>query len=430
MMTVEEYQHGRSALEAVQLLMARLEEYRGRKDLIFFTQNAVLEPRALYRHADPRSVLADPDQQADYLSAAALTSRVGLTVAGIELATDIGHHLAELTGGQYSHSYADYEQVIDRAGRACCLYRLAFRPPDTARRSLFQAAVFARGRRLPATYRVEILPEQDRWMRHAAAVLSRPNLPREIHLDGTLLPTARRDGRWEASLFLAFDSSELSVLPVGEIWQGRCEIAALVENDKAGRTAELPTTVEVNRGQKGGPRAVFGGVVGNLKPGTSRLKALVGTREERRFGGAEAGIDLPSRGANVSLGPYLLVEERTPLMLSLPSPDGIAPLPSGSAPLLVGPIAAGNALIAVTLQCGGTEAPTTATRFLSRDGEDVLHVEGGTPEPAGECVRLVDRIETSSLSGGTYQFNVTWGEADLVSAPFMIAPLAAAPPAR
>ncbi len=107
------------------------------------------------------------------------------------------------------------------------------------------------------------------------------------------------------------------------------------------------------------------------------------------------------------------------------SRSGWTPIPTGSVPR-------GEALEALTWICPGNgpskqDGPPSVTRFITRGGAPVYRLEKPMVDPAGECFRIGDRIETAELEPGTYAYTFRLeaaGEDRAVSveAPFTVSP--------
>ena len=55
---------------------------------------------------------------------------------------------------------------------------------------------------------------------------------------------------------------------------------------------------------------------------------------------------------------------------------------------------------------------TGPSRFISRDGVALLRFDKTTPEPAGDCRRITDRIERWSPEPGPHAYHLLWSSMD------------------
>ncbi len=419
----EEYQYGRRSLETLRRLLATLESVPGRKQLVLFMQNGTIQPGALYARKSP-----DHDRRVDEVVGEATMSRVVINAASLSArSVDLAMRLAQPTGGLYTRIVSDdfmpdVFPMMERARRRCaCIYRIGLQPPE-AKTRMHRVKVFVRGRALPYSYMTGSLTAIDRWLRTAQAVLANPSASRHLAVTAGFVPVRADDGRWEVNLKVALDLGSLTMLPSEEGRQGTWEVGAALVRGNGGPedSWEMLGTSEVRKAAAGASTiwVVHERRFVNLRPGDYRMAAFVRDTTANVFGGAEAAIVLPKPDEDGLAGPVLMRADRRQVVTMLPllrsagktQESRVATMITGSIPAGDSPALALEPLEVSTWVCGRAAAPLNGRllRFIAANEMPILRFEESAPEPAGQCLKITDRIERWEPASGDYSYRVQW----------------------
>src|SRR5262249_15316917 len=148
----QEYDHGRRSLTALEKFLDHLAIEPGRKTLLYFHENGLMNPGRIYgqRELDQDNLVDRIGAEANASPAVIYPVRVGEVAGGNGVAAEenliLGGVLAEATGGRYNLGSGDLARLVDRAGRGCrCLYLLGLRPPSRVGGTVYTATVLVRG---------------------------------------------------------------------------------------------------------------------------------------------------------------------------------------------------------------------------------------------------------------------------------------------
>jgi len=423
-----EYRHGARSLKALELYLTRLQDLPGRKAVILLHQNGVPAPVEFYPFG-PMDItpVGDHFRLMEKVGATANASRASLypiqlgdavSDSGVaDEAVTMGLNLADFTGGRYSRSLSDLGGVMKEAGRGCqCVYRLAFKPLDEAKTGVYAANVKAGGRRISNSYRVIHLNEPDRLMRKAQVVLSNPTSATDLEMSVSLVPGVVARRRWEMTVEVAIEIEALGLLPVAEGEAARLDVGALLDHEASGKSWEMLTGAEVRKAQGGGARGVlvYERKLGDLRPGLYRVRAFARNKDLDVYGGASAEVALPEAGGEAAAGPILFTSGRSVFASDLPLMGEPAEGKAGrrveattrAVPTGDRAVERGRLLEIVSWLCGAAAADPDRffVRYVARDRKPIFRFPDPMVEPAGDCVRLTDEVDTSLLDPGSYTY--------------------------
>ncbi len=429
---LDEYFHSRRSLHALRGFLETLRDEPGRKAVLLFNQNGVIQPGRLYRQDalttnDQTPLLEEIGGVATAARAAVYPAFTGDFVGPNErltsLAINFGANLADFTGGRHNRGASTLGPFLDAAGRACCVYRVAIEPSQKLRRGVHRVRVEVAGRALSWTYRVVLEDELDQWLRRARSVLRKPAESRALPVRAGLVPSAASGSRWGLRAEVVVEADSLSFLPGSEERRAEWEVGALLHEEESGRRWEMLGISSMHRkGETGHAGFVLHArELDALRPGTYRLAAFVRDRAADLFGGAEAVVTLPRPGSNGVAGPVLMLSAQRHYPAALPpltrkrgGESRVREAHRGSLPAGTLPVEAGEVIEARTWICpkGGAADPEAPIRYLARDGSPLYRFEAARHEPAGACLEFSDRIETGSLEPGAYFYHFRWRPSD------------------
>ena len=420
----DEYHHGRRSFDSLRRLIVGLETTPGRKQLILFTQNGNISPGALYGR---RSF--DHRHRMEEVVAEATTSRVTINTAMVgdsqffdvtsAAAVELGFYLADATGGLYNRASGDLSRILDDTRQRCaCVYRIGLQPLPGKERKLLAVSVQVQGRALRHDYYVQSLPEMDRWLRRAQAVLANPEQARDLKLTAGLVPVKAVTGHWDMKAQVALNLAGLTLLPTAAGHKGGWEIGAVLARLDGEGSWEMLGLSEVRAEDLAASETwvVHERLFTRLAPGSYRLVAFARDRAANVFGGAEAAIRLPRPDRGGIAGPVLMRSARRQIVTTLPMIDQDRRQPeSHEASIVIGSIPVGDspagtqeALEVSSWSCGRGLAPQPdrLLRYISEEQLPILRFEQISPEPAGECYRITDRIEHWKPRPGSYTYHL------------------------
>ena len=425
---VDEYFRGRRSLEALRGYLEDLGRTPGRKAVLYFNENGVLRPGALYRQREDTG--GDHAGLLDEVASVATASRARVYPAttGDELdldtrvvaaaAANLGANLADGTGGRSNHGSMDLRDFMDRTARGgCCIYRVAVRPPEGASKRVYQLRVAARGKEVSWLYRIRFEDDIDRWLKRARGVLRNPAGATDLPLAAALVPVLAGDGRWTISVQVALDADAMAYLPAAAGREAQWQVGALLHGEGSDESWEMLGVSSIHRKGEAQRAAcvVHKREIERLHSGRFRLAAFVRDENTGLFGGAEAEIELPRSGSGRIAGPVILRSPRKYFMAALPALAGkamtrssISEVREDAVPARAAPVTTGETLVAETWLCPGDAGGPPPVRFVSKDGVPLFRFEPQTPAPAGRCRRFTDAIETSRLAAGTYAYHFRW----------------------
>ena len=276
------------------------------------------------------------------------------------------------------------------------------------------------GRALPHDYITQSLTGMDRWLRKAQSVLADPQGARDLPITAGLVPVRADAGRWELRAQVALDLGALTMLPSSGGRQGAWEVGAALARVDGDGSWEMLGISEIKReGQDASETwVVHERRFPHLPPGSYRMVAFVRDRAANVFGGAEAAITLPHPGKQGLVGPVLMRSGRRQIVSTLPLLEKKSgQTESHGTTIVTGSIPAGDSradpsepLEVTTLVCGAGGCPTERLmRYITEEGIPILRFEAARPEPAGECIRIVDRIEHWRPRSGSYAYHLRCG---------------------
>ncbi|MCZ6650625.1 MAG: hypothetical protein O7D35_08145 [Acidobacteria bacterium] len=431
----EESFHGKRSLEALDLLLTTLESVEGRKDLILFNQNGMMFPSRLYPQLDAleRYEILDHEDRVKRISASATTARTALHVANLpeygnlastmsESARDLGTRFADYTGGTTNRAMADLPAMLASAGRRCCMYRLSIAPPPDPPNRAMRVRVMVRGRRLPGDYRIQFYPAHERWFRHARAALASPSRNRDPEIHLALAPTYLRDKRWVVEAQVAFALADLELVPTPSERVGLWRVGALLHNEKSDKTWEMFSMARATLEGLGSTQleALHHRRIGSLPPGPYRLRLFVEDAQRNIFSAREAHLDLPDPEELSAENPWLHgpvitrhINKRLDLGLPFissepPIPTPVAPYAAGTVPVDGADVATGTALEFRSMLCPRPAVgknPQVVSVLLD-EGHPFVRLPATKFRAAGECVIIIDQVDTAALRPGTYTYRM------------------------
>jgi VWFA-related protein len=428
MYAVDDYFRNRRSLEALRAFLESLGEAPGRKTVLYFNQNGILQPGSVY--GQPEQKGGDDTFLLEDVASVATSSRARVypITTGDALdpdaslvttaAVNLGANLADGTGGRYNHGLTDLRDLMDKAARAgCCIYRLAVRPPEGVSRRAYQLRVTARGKAVPWLYRIRFENEMDRWLKQARGVLRNPAGAKDLSVAAALVPVLAGDGRWKVSVQVAVDADAMTYLPAAGGREAQWQVGALLHGEGSDESWEMLGVSRIHRKGEAQPAAavVHKRELDGLHAGRFRLAAFVRDENTGLFGGAEAEIELPRAGSGRIAGPVILRSPRKFFMAALPALAGkamtqssVSEVREGALPARAAPLATGDTLVVETWLCSGAESGPPPVRFVSKDGAPLFRFEPQTPTPAGRCRLFSDTIDTRPLAAGTYAYHFRW----------------------
>ena len=425
---VDDYFRSRRSLEALRGYLETLGETPGRKAVLYFNQNGVLEPGRLYGQGEDKG--GNGTQLLEDVSAVATSSRARVfpVTTGDALdpdarlvtvaAANLGANLADGTGGHANHGLADLRDLMDGVARAgCCIYRIAVRPPETASRAVYQLRVAARDIQTPWLYRIHFENELDRWMKRARGVLKNPSGSNDLPVSAALVPVLSAGGRWKLAVQVALDADAMAYLPGAQGRDAQWQVGALLHGEGSDESWEMLGVSRIHRTGKTQQAAavVHRRDIDGLKPGRFRLAAFVRDENTGLFGGAEAEIDLPPPGSNRIAGPVILRSSRKVFLAALPALAGkamsrssVSEVEEDALPARRSPLDAGDTLVAETWLCPGPTRGLSPLRFVTKDGVPIFRFEPQVPTAAGRCQLYADAIDARRLGPGLYAYHFRW----------------------
>lgn len=427
---LQEYQHGRRALDALRILMERLAELPGRKAVLFFHETSTMSPGRFYPIADPDHAIGTHDHILEDVGAEATTARAAVYPVyhgdhqfqnGLaRQAVNVGANLADFTGGKHNRSPQTRFSVMEAAGRGGeCTYRIGFKPPDDQRSEVYEARVEAAGNALPYRYRVQHLTDADRTMRRARAVLAGAIPAEDLIVTAALLPVSATKRRWEMAIQVGLDVSSLGLLLAGDREVAELDVGALLYREENGKSWEMLTgsTVRRRRGSAASGVLLYENVLRKLKPGEYTLKAFVRNRALDLYGRADASIRLPKPKKTGFAGPVAVCPGRETYTSPLPLRERGAAREGrviharmGAAPLGESAVKRGEPLQIVSWICppAGSPLQQNMLRFITKDNVPIYRLPEGWMERSGPCVRFTDLFHTIELGPGTYDYRILW----------------------
>ncbi len=427
---LDEYRHGKRALEALATFLAGLEATPGRKAILLFQQNAMLHPGRLYPFPDPDLEIGTHFELVEEVSAVAVQSRAAFYPAHAgdsqyhvdkdRLAVEMASALAQFTGGDYSRGPSDAERMLERAGREdLCLYRVAFRPPRVDRSEIHRASVTAGGQPVPVSYRVQFLSDADRSMRRARSLLMGTDGGEGLPVTAALVPIEAGRRRWSLAAQVALDTRSVETVSTGGQDAAHIEVGALLENESGGESWEMLAGTEI-RGRSGveaGSILLYERVFEDMRPGPYRLRAFARNVTLDQAGRAEVALHLARPGRGGTTGPVASVPARRVYASDLPllndrGGEGRDTVHSGAglAPLGPGAVRRGEQLQISTWVCTEGEPGGYGERvsFIEQGGVPIFQLPQGWVEASGSCARVTDLLNTIELAPGTYTYRFGW----------------------
>ncbi len=419
-----EYAHGRRSLEAFQTFLGRMGNRAGRKIVLYFHENGMMEPGVLYLQAGQQNHYS----LAEGVGAAATSARaavyplltgMGALRSRMEPQTSgLGATLAEATGGAYNRSASDFARLAMSAGRGCrCRYVLGLEPVKKGTRSVLAVSVVARGVRLPYLYRVRPVVGEDLWLQKASAVLDDPLSAQDIAVGAALLPSHAGERSWSVAVQVVVDTRSFLMIPRGPRKEGNWEVGArLKQMDGHGVWEMLGSSVgTVSASSTPDAAVLYARTFTGLHPGPYRLTAFVRDRMANLFGGAEAVLDLPAVGKGGVAGPVMRAERSVRLVSTLPlikdatasgtDTDARSIRDSGPVPVDSHAVLQGTALQFESWICPSPGVPgPVPVSFLSRDDAPLYRIVPRHIPSEGACVRRMDDVPTASLEPGPYTY--------------------------
>jgi hypothetical protein len=296
---------------------------------------------------------------------------------------------------------------------------------------VYQARVEVRGRNLEPRYRVSFLNELDRWIRGARNVLRNPARANDISVGAALLPVKASGGAWDLAVQLALDTGSIEFIPApgGSAATGGAnaswEAGALLVREGDDRDWEMLGVSGAHRATEGrltraGEPVVHEHRLTGVRPGRYRLAAFVKDRASSLYGSAQASFDLPPPADDALTEPVLLLSSKRYMIAPLPifekksegesrgtaAQDGAIPVPGRE-------VRRGETLVVLSWLCrgrkvGAPDVKPTLRSYVSKDGAPIFRLEEPLVEPAGDCLRIADRLETAELEPGTYTYNLVY----------------------
>jgi VWFA-related protein len=427
---VDEYFHARRSLEALRAFLDRLGETTGRKAVLYFNENGVLQPGSLYDQPSDKG--GDNTGLLDDVASAATASRASVSpvFTGNELdadaaaltgaAVNFGANLADATGGRYNRGLHDLRQLMDATARGgCCIYRIGLRPPSGTSRAVLQMHVAVRGKNVPWLYRVRFENETDRWLKRAREVLRNPAGAQDLPVGAALVPVLSAEGRWRLSVQVSLDADVMSYLPASEGREAQWQVGALLHREGSDEAWEMLGVSTIHRKGDAQPAAavVHRREIGDLRPGRYRLAAFVRDENTALFGGAEAVIDLPPPGSDRIAGPVVMRSARKFFMAALPAlgkkattRSSVSEVREDVLPVRAAPLTTRDTLVVETWLCPGAKSVNGSgpVRFVTRNDVPQFRFEAAESRPAGRCLLFADAIDATRLAAGTYAYHFRW----------------------
>ncbi len=420
----EEYSHGSWSMGALQRLLYRLEQVRGRKTVLYFFQNDALYPARLFSGVSDTDV-RDLNQEIEQVGADAVLSRTTIAAAfsgsdANAAGINVGANLADYSGGSYNRAAHLLPAVTGEAGRGCrCIYRIGVEPPPLRRNDLYHAAVFVHDRRIPRGIRLQHLTRFDRWLREAQAVLRSPEDVTDVPLAASLHPIGLKKGRWEVAVRVAMEAEGLLLLPAAGGKTGAWETGALMYRDPGVDPVELlaHSRLTVETGAVAGSYIVHERVLDGLKPGEWHLGAFIRDRNARTFGGGSLEMTLPEPGEAGLSTPVPFRSGQPWIRTALPDMTDKAKQVAGATrsteilsaalPLPQRPVRRGDGLEFRTWVCSPKKGKSVdVVRFVARDGEPIFRFDTAKPPRAGSCAELSDPVDSRFLPPGEYVYHI------------------------
>jgi VWFA-related protein len=420
--------YGRQSFEAMAWYLQTLERVPGRKALILYTQNTVIFPGRLFPGVDSRRVL-DLIHVLDRASAEANHSRTAIFPAYVGddqgsadpagATVNLGANLADFTGGSYNRNPATLTMLTDAvASRCSCIYRVALVVPEQRSRRVHRVVVTAGDRRVPFRYRIQFLDELDRWWRRARGVLANPAAADDVAVQASLSPVRRDEDGWTLLAVVGLRVDSLMLVPESGTLRGSWEVGALLHRESGGKRWEMLGKSEVR---------IVGDVARTafvlheraferVPAGTYRIGAFIRDRTANAFGGGQGAVDLPRPGRAGLVGPLLFETGREVVRSTLPmrkkeEPDAVrATLEQRAVPVDARVFGSDEQLEFRSWICPGevSKNPPELLAFVSRDDRPLFRFEPPAPQPAGDCFRVTDLVETAPLPAGEYVYTVRW----------------------
>ncbi|MFQ5766754.1 MAG: hypothetical protein ACE5ID_02055 [Acidobacteriota bacterium] len=433
-----EYLHGKHSLEAFRAFLTHLAQVPGRKALLLLHQNAVLFPGRFYPFPDPDFRIGTHLQLLEQVGAEAMEARAvvyplqtgvhNLFTLLAGAAVNLSANLADFTGGRYNRSPSDLFSVADEAvNHPPCSYRIGFEPPEKKRSKVYRVRVEVRGRRLPFSYRVQVLTPEDRLARRAEAILRQPESAHDLPLRAALIPLHAAGKKWRMQAELRLDLDQWPALVPGSSAMVDADLGALLLGLNSNQQWQMVTGTTMSRVGSSRRALLYSRIFQDLRPGQYRLLAFVRNRITDQYGGARAEISLPALSAmdqdddaaptNVPpawTGPVAVAPKGrffpTPLTLKgakVEPQSASVRLVSGPLPLGSGDARPGEDLDLLSWIC--PPPPSMGEDwlpYLTSEGRPIYRLPQGRVDPAGDCSRYTVRIETSGLAPGPYVYHL------------------------
>jgi hypothetical protein len=432
----QESSQGRHGLEALELFISSLDEIPGPKQVLYFNQTNLIYPEEIYaglRSHTPgvRSMyswsIQDHMKLLDSVAATATANRTVINVATLpsviyNAARNLGWNIADYTGGIASGSRFDVDETLRRVGRECCMYRLSVRVPEDPPRRILRAMIAVRGRTLKSGYRVRFYTPQERWFRQARLALMTTSRSPDSQVQLGLLPVARRRGKWSVEAQVSFALQDLELIPAANNRTGRWRVGALLQREDGHKAWEMLTLAQATLQGTGstGLEALHSRIIDNLNPGEYRLLAFVEDAAVNRFWSREVTLVLPAAGKSDGQEPWLstpstacringrLDLDLLPVTKKPPVSSVVGAPAAGFVPKNPADVVAGTTLEFRTVLCPGPAAgaapPTISILLL--DDRPLARLPDPVVENAGECVALIDTVETAPLMPGDYTYRL------------------------
>jgi hypothetical protein len=398
--------------------------------VIFMHENMVRSPGVFYRLPEPEATIGVHTSIVEEVGAEGNTARAALypmffgeSILSSEAAAqarNMGHNLADFTGGDYGRApWLNFETMTAAGRDVSCLYRVAFKPPDARRRSIHDVKVQAAGLKVPYSYRVRFVTDEDRVMRRAMSVLRDTSRHQDLGVTAALVPQEAAKRRWKATIQVALDLASLELLPVGGSENGQLDVGALLINERTGKTWEMLAGSSVRKpaGRSASGVILYENSLDGLKPGLYRLKAFVHNEDLDLYGGDEVVLDLPKPREAGLIGPVAACPGRAVFPSSLPLRKGwnadegqvVRPVAAAS-PYGGGALTQGERLSLASWFCSG-EGVTPGEnlfRLVEQDGVPLYRLPRGWTGESGRCLRFTDLLDTIELAPGRYTYRIFW----------------------
>ena len=273
---------------------------------------------------------------------------------------------------------------------------------------------------MPYRYRVTYLDEGERWMRRARNVLRDPAEATDLPLGAVIIPIERRDKNWDVEVRVALSPGSLTLLPHGLKKRANWEVGAMLMNENGTKSWEMLSVSELFRETAGDSTAILvhERKVRKLQPGRYRLRAFVRDRVANLYGGADDELELPPARRGSLVGPLLMRSETRLLPAELPlrkpqkpSQEKEMPKPqTGSLAMIERPVARGEPLEFLSWVCPRKNEVSLGSlqRYVSLYGEPIFRFDSAELQVAGDCSRVVDRLDTTPMKPGSYTYHIRW----------------------